>query len=460
MLSVPLRAGDKTSGQVKVISDSIAFAIKDVHGQLILGASDISDRKFDFVPDETGIYQFIFGNATNLVINRVALLQITHSGGAFFSNPGGHEIPVKPDETASTTVDLSANLGVRGTLSIQGGDSDVMFSITGPGPETILPALGVRGSYSFSIMPSVSGTYMLWFDNTGSLSSKLVSVEMDPITGREYHWWGASLHLAFTTQPKPGSIFGSMFDMQPVVTVQDATGATVNSSAAKVTLEITPGTGASGAVLSGTKTVGAVNGVAVFSGLGINVPGPGYTLTATAEGIAPADSAAFNVTLPPNGLGLNAGWNLVSLPPVTSNTSMADIFSGVIDKVISIWHYDGASAEWSNFVPGIGGSLLTFIDGEAYWVNMSAPAILLVDGDSIQTGTASAYRVTTGWNMIGASLSAPKNMASYLKGTAYRSFPVYCFTSGTFSIIRPDADCLKPGLGYWVYFDRPGVIEP
>ncbi|MEI6676147.1 MAG: InlB B-repeat-containing protein [Verrucomicrobiota bacterium] len=107
---------------------------------------------------------------------------------------------------------------------------------------------------------------------------------------------GAAAKLAFTTQPG-GWVLGAGWATQPVVTVQDASGNTVDSSAS-ITLEKTTGTPASGgpATLGGTTTVSAVHGVATFSGLSIGTVGVGYKLTATSAGLTSADSTAFDIT--------------------------------------------------------------------------------------------------------------------------------------------------------------------
>ena len=49
--------------------------------------------------------------------------------------------------------------------------------------------------------------------------------------------------------------------------------------------------GTSGAVLGGTLTVNAVNGVAAFTGLTINTAGTGYTLTASSGTLTSAKSS-------------------------------------------------------------------------------------------------------------------------------------------------------------------------
>ena len=98
----------------------------------------------------------------------------------------------------------------------------------------------------------------------------------------------------FLIQPA-GATAGAVFTKQPVVVVLDTYGETDNAYTGAVTLAITKGTGPGGAVLSGKLTVNAVAGAASFSGLSIDTAGSGYSLMATAGGLAPAISAPFDV---------------------------------------------------------------------------------------------------------------------------------------------------------------------
>jgi hypothetical protein len=111
---------------------------------------------------------------------------------------------------------------------------------------------------------------------------------------------GAATKLAFTVQPSVGLV-GSAISPAVQVAVQDAQGTTVTSSTASITLAIASGTGTSDAVLGGTLTRAAVNGVATFGDLTLDKAGTGYTLTATAAGLTSAVSGAFNVNTPSTG---------------------------------------------------------------------------------------------------------------------------------------------------------------
>lgn len=80
-----------------------------------------------------------------------------------------------------------------------------------------------------------------------------------------------------------------------VVALQDASGNTVAGAAHEVTMTL--GANTTGATLSGTVTVAAINGVATFSDLRVDRPGSGYTLQATAGELKSTASAPFAVAL-------------------------------------------------------------------------------------------------------------------------------------------------------------------
>jgi Tol biopolymer transport system component len=103
--------------------------------------------------------------------------------------------------------------------------------------------------------------------------------------------------LAFSTQPA-GASAGLAFTTQPAVQVLDVENNVVASFSGPVTLAIKVGAGFPGAALSGTTTMNATAGVAVFSGLSIDKASPGYALSAVSGTLASADSATFTVSQP------------------------------------------------------------------------------------------------------------------------------------------------------------------
>ena len=129
------------------------------------------------------------------------------------------------------------------------------------------------GTYTYT----VTSVYRTW-TATSAVSSNSVAVTASPAT-----------KLAFTTSPS-GSTGGVAFGTQPVVTIQDASGATVTGSSASVTLSIPVGT----PVLTCAPAT-ASSGVATFAGCSIDKIGT-YTLTAASSGLSPV-SVSVTITV-------------------------------------------------------------------------------------------------------------------------------------------------------------------
>jgi hypothetical protein len=101
----------------------------------------------------------------------------------------------------------------------------------------------------------------------------------------------AATQLDFTVQPTTTAA-GAIITPAVEVTAEDAFGNPANFTG---DITVTIGTNPSGGNLSGTTTVPAVGGVAVFGNLSIDTPGVGYRLEANATGLTPATSNAFSI---------------------------------------------------------------------------------------------------------------------------------------------------------------------
>jgi hypothetical protein len=104
---------------------------------------------------------------------------------------------------------------------------------------------------------------------------------------------GTAAKLVFITQPANTNA-GSVINGPPNVAVQDSFGNTVSSAFAAVRMSIAGNPGA--ATLGGTTTRSTSSGVVNFTDLTIDQPGYGYTLTASATGLAVATSSSLNVS--------------------------------------------------------------------------------------------------------------------------------------------------------------------
>jgi Tol biopolymer transport system component len=105
---------------------------------------------------------------------------------------------------------------------------------------------------------------------------------------------GVPFKLAFLQQPS-NTVVGAAISQPVTVEVQDELGNWVDNAENTVTLSLL---NPDGAILSGTLTVDAVEGVATFEDLKIDKVGTGYILRATSSSLTRADSSAFNITAP------------------------------------------------------------------------------------------------------------------------------------------------------------------
>ncbi len=101
--------------------------------------------------------------------------------------------------------------------------------------------------------------------------------------------------LGFSQQPTPTTA-GAVVSPAVTVSVLTAGGDRSTGSSVTITVAITVGTGAAGAILGGTTTRTAVNGVATFNDLTLDKAGTGYTITATSSTLTAATSTGFAVT--------------------------------------------------------------------------------------------------------------------------------------------------------------------
>ena len=105
----------------------------------------------------------------------------------------------------------------------------------------------------------------------------------------------ATDQLLFSVQPA-GAVAGQIMTPAVQVAAVDALGNSDASFTGAVTVSL--GTNPGGGFLGGTRTVGAVNGVASFGDPTVSSAGTGYTLVAAASGATSATSNAFNITSP------------------------------------------------------------------------------------------------------------------------------------------------------------------
>jgi len=158
------------------------------------------------------------------------------------------------------------------------------------------------------------------------------------------------------------------------------------------------------------------------------------------------------------------GWNLISTPLVPYNTSISAAFAGLPVKQVATFVRSGGVLTQTTWIPGVGGSLTTFVDGQGYWVQMNAPAPLVVKGAvlGIPPSSLPAYPIFAGWNMIGytAKFGVPAEPWQDYLGLAnfLHTVAIYRWNAaGGFYEVPPAAFA---GQGYWLAVSEGGTIFP
>jgi hypothetical protein len=172
-----------------------------------------------------------------------------------------------------------------------------------------------QASFATSSLASGAHSIMVCFNGGGSGNSPKSSISA-PLS--QVVHVGAPAKLGFAVQPTAEVIDNSITPAVQVA-VQDASGTTVTSSGASITIAL--GSNPGGATLSGTTTVNAVNGVATFSDLSLDRAGTGYTLAASSSGLTGATSTSFNITKRTTSTTFSCTPNTVGIGSTTSCTA-------------------------------------------------------------------------------------------------------------------------------------------
>lgn len=134
----------------------------------------------------------------------------------------------------------------------------------------------------------------------GKVGTANVSVSARPAT-----------QLDFQTEPGTGAAGVALTPIR--IEVQNDLGGTVTIGTIPVTVSLADNP--TGAVLSGTRTVNAFNGIATFTDLTVNQAGIGYSLRATSGSLNPAVSAPFAIVAGPA-----AGLSISTQPASTGSS--------------------------------------------------------------------------------------------------------------------------------------------
>jgi hypothetical protein len=137
-------------------------------------------------------------------------------------------------------------------------------------------------------------------------------------------------------------------------------------------------------------------------------------------------------------VSLSTGWNLVSLPVLPENDSVAAVFPGAVSNAFA--YTTGGYVTAAAMDPGAG-----------YWLKFPIAGPVVIPGFSFSSQSVPVF---AGWNLIG-SVSGPIPTASITStppGLVTGNFFAY---QGGYLI----ADTVHPGEGYWVKVSADGQLN-
>lgn len=337
-------------------------------------------------PVDSAPFDITVGAAAGL---RVA----TQPGGASAAAAFVTQPVVEVVDAGGNVVTSDSSTNVDAAISTGTGTSGALLG----GTTTVQASAGIVTFTNLQIDLAGSG-YTLDFSATG-----FTTVVSDP-----FGVAGAADALAVAVQPG-GAVENTAFVQQPAVEIRDAAGIVVAAdNSTVVTAALIVGTG----TLSGTLTAQAVNGVATFTDLEIDLAGSGFEIEFTAGALTPAVSDPFDVAGPATQLAVavqpaGAARNAVLLQqPVVEIRDAAGVLVAT-DNTTQVTVSLGATVGPPSSGAMLSGTLtVTAVNGVATFTDLEidTPGVFTLDFEdnaSVLTGTSSApFRVTGGPPMI------------------------------------------------------------
>jgi len=169
-------------------------------------------------------------------------------------------------------------------------------------------------------------------------------------------------------------------------------------------------------------------------------------------------------------IDLYTGWNLISLPLVPEETSIAFVLSPINGNYSIIWEYNASdtSDHWKKYDPGVpfGNDLTNMEPGNGYWILMTSDNTLPISGTVLESPD---IVLKTGWNLIGSNSLDSQPVAEALSSISGNYSIVWTYnTSDTADHWKKydpsvsfgnDLTIVEPGKGYWIMMTSDDILE-
>jgi hypothetical protein len=337
-------------------------------------------------------------------------LVVTTQPSANVTAGSGFTVVVKAEDALGNVASYNGPV----TLTLGGNTTGAAL-----GGTTAVTVNAVNGVATFADLTLLkAGVYFLQASSVlGSVSSALSSAQSSSFTVTP----AAATQFVFTTQPPASVVTGTSIGGGGgvVVAAEDNFGNVVTSFTGPVTIAL--GDNPNGATLSGTLTVSAVGGVAMFTGLSLNRDASNYTLTAstTVTGVSAAFSSTFAVT-PVLAFSSQPPPVVVAGTPFSTVVEAQDAFGNVDTS------FNGAVTLTLGGL--LGTTTVTAVNGVATFTGLSktstsgSPFSLTASSPGLTTITSGSFALNSGNATLLASTTSPSTSvaAGATLGTAAR----------------------------------------
>ena len=406
-------ARDADDNFVELITDA-TWSLQNITGGVVAG---------DLVDNEDGSATFTGGTVGSATIRAASGALSETQSGTITVTPG------TADQLAITTQPVGGSSGsslntqpIVQIRDAQGnrvtGDNSTQVSVaifSGSGGNltgtTTVTAINGQATFTnLNLSGLVGEDYVFRF----SSSPALTTADSDDVNVT----FGSASQLSFSVEPST-TASGASITPAVEVRIEDDQGNLVSNSTSNVTIAI-DNDPSSGATLSGTATVAAVNGVASFSDLSINLVGIGYTLGASSGALTGAESASFNIT----SAAVSASVSSVSVSPsslstgenseitITVRDGSSNEINGLVEGDFNIDLTGDATVVGSSFTE-VGNGVYTFdatnSTAEVVTVTVTVDSVVLDDTPSITFAASSVSASASDVSVNPASLTVGSN---------------------------------------------------
>lgn len=151
-----------------------------------------------------------------------------------------------------------------------------------------------------------------------------------------------------------------------------------------------------------------------------------------------------------NILSLINGWNLTSIPDISTNISVQEAYGPILSSIINIWVYENGT--WRVYPPYPGYNTLTEIKPwQGLWLNMRNNETV-----SFMPKTFNNVYLAKGWNLVRFTLPESLNIPDAISSIYGNVVSIWTYQDGKWMVYDPlnpylsDLTTLEPGPGYWI----------